>query len=50
VCVGLVLGACGTVTILDNKDVSSLTLGLGYVYGGFMTNSVVGNVNVAEGN
>jgi len=49
-CIGVVLGGCGTVTILDNNDVGSFTLGAGYVYGGFMTNSVVGNININEGN
>ena len=49
-CIGVGLGGCGTVTILDNNDVGSFTLGAGYVYGGFMTNSVVGNININEGN
>ena len=49
-CGGSGFGGCITYTSLDNNDVGSITISLGFFYGGFMTNSVVGNVNIKEGN
>ncbi|MEG3768928.1 hypothetical protein, partial [Alteromonas sp. 14N.309.X.WAT.G.H12] len=49
-CGGLGVGFCGTITVLDNNDVGSFTFSMGYVAGGFMTNSVVTRIDITEGN
>jgi RHS repeat-associated protein len=46
VCGGTGMGLCATITILDLKDVGSITIGVGYIFGGFMTNSVSGNYQI----